>query len=78
MLNRPITREITDTPAQILGRRRIGMAPKEGGKAPDIADVVALRLARKSPYVHGVNQPLTQSADRCNGNELVHCSTPLA
>src|SRR5690606_33882411 len=55
---------------------RIGRTPEEGGEAPDIADVVALGLAAKVPHVHIVDHALAQRADRGNGNELVHRSTP--
>ena len=50
-------------PAQILRRRGIGRAPEEGREAPDIADVVALRLAAEMPHVHIVDQALAQRAD---------------
>ena len=36
--------------AQVLRRGRLGRAPQEGGEAPDIADVVALGLAREPAH----------------------------
>jgi len=63
-------------PAQVLCRRRVGRAPEEGGEAPDVTHIVALRLAAEAPHVHVVDQAPAQRADGGNGNEFVHRSTP--
>jgi hypothetical protein len=54
-------------PAHVVGGRGVGRASQEGGKAPDVANVVALGGAREPPHVHVFDQPLAQRADRGNG-----------
>ena len=63
-------------PAQIIRRRRIGRAAQEGREAPDIANVVALRLSREPAHVHIVDQPLAQRADRGIENRMGHRQAP--
>jgi hypothetical protein len=52
---------------QILRRGRVGCAPQKRGEAPDVADVVALRLGREPAHIHVVDQSLAQRADRGGG-----------
>lgn len=58
------------------GGRGVWRAPQPGREPPDVADIVALRLAREPAHGHIVDQPLTQRADRASKNKLVHRSTP--
>jgi hypothetical protein len=39
---------------------RIGRAAKKSGKAPNIAEVIALRLPRETAHLHILNHPLAQ------------------
>jgi branched-chain amino acid transport system substrate-binding protein len=49
---------------------------KKGGKAPDVANVVALGGAREPPHVHVFDQSLAQRADRGNGQGGDHHPAP--
>jgi hypothetical protein len=52
---------------------------EKSGEPPDIAHIIALRLAAEVPHVHVVDQALAQRAEGRGGgnrNKLVHRSTP--
>src|SRR5208337_2070789 len=59
-------------PPDIIRGCRIGRAAQKAGKAPDIAEVIALRRPRETAHLHILNHPLAQ-IDRCRrGNRLGH------
>jgi hypothetical protein len=62
--------------AHVIGRRRVGRASQERGKASDVADVVALGLARKPAHAHVFDHALTQRADRTGAKNFIHGSAP--
>src|SRR5271156_2292448 len=55
----------------IIRCRRIGPAAKKSGEAPDIAEVIALRLPRETAHLHILDHPLAQTSRRWQ-NRLRH------
>src|SRR5271156_5474202 len=56
----------------VIRCRRIGRAAKKSGKAPDIAEVIALRLPRETAHIHIFDHPLAQTSRRRWQNRLGH------
>jgi hypothetical protein len=58
--------------AQIVRRRRIGRAAQKSRQAPDMPDIVMLRMRAETPHHHIVLHPLTQWVDGCLRDSRIH------
>ena len=56
----------------VLGRRGVGSAPKERGKAPDMTNVVLLRMRSQAPHQHVLLHALAKRRDRSIGRQGSH------
>ena len=58
--------------ADVLGRRGVGRAPKERGEAPDMTNVVLLRMRSQAAHQHVLLHALAKRRDRCIGRQGSH------
>src|SRR5262245_17168641 len=58
--------------SDILRRRGVGSAPKERGEAPDMTNVILLRMRPQAPHQHVVLHALPQRRDRSVGRQGSH------